>query len=240
VSEAYRVHRKQEGTLTPTHTIFLTFETPTIPEWVTVLYTRFHVKPYLSNPMRCFRCQKFGHKRARCTSDIICPMCGMKDHGDTFCSDTIRCINYSGDHISSSPDCPTFLQEKASQKIRVEEHVSFPEARKKYFELQPEQKKVTYAQATASRPATSETSTQTDDPSTTPATALKIRPLWTSDCHGTNSHPKPHRTTTNKNRLHVNRAHLICPLAPRVARERAPPSTWSYPARAWIWTRQTV
>jgi hypothetical protein len=62
-------------------------------------------------------------------------------------------------------------------KIWVEEHLSFPEARKKYFELQPEQKKVTYAQAAAFGQPTSETYTQTDDPSTTPATAaLRIRP----------------------------------------------------------------
>jgi hypothetical protein len=147
-----------------------------MPEWVTVLYTRFHVKPYLPNSMRCFRCQKFGHKQTRCTSDI-CPKCGMKDHGDTICSWPIRCINCSGSHMSSSPDCRIFLQEKAIQNILVEEHLSFPEARNKYFELQPKQNKVTYSQAAASRPPTSETSTQTDDPSTTPATAaLRIRP----------------------------------------------------------------
>jgi hypothetical protein len=157
--------------------MFLTFESPTMPEWVTVLFTRFHVKPYLPNPMCCFRCQKFGHTQTRCTSDIICPKCGMKDHGDTVCSGPIRCINCSGSHIFSSPDCPTFLQEKVIQEIQVEEHLSFPEARKKYFELQPKQKKVTYAQAAASRPPTSEMSTQTDTPPTTSSTAaLRIRP----------------------------------------------------------------
>jgi hypothetical protein len=127
--------------------------------------------------MRCFRCQTFGHTQTRCTSDIICPKCGMMDHGDTICSGPIRCINCSGSHISSSPDSQHSYKRKRSKNVRVEEHLSFPEARKKYFELKSKQKKFTYAQAAASRPPTSEMSTQTDDPPTTSSTAaFRIRP----------------------------------------------------------------
>jgi hypothetical protein len=41
---------------------------------------------------------------------------------------------------------------KYKKEIRVEERLSFPEARNKYFKLQPEPMKVTYAQPTTSLP----------------------------------------------------------------------------------------
>jgi hypothetical protein len=43
----------------------------------------------------------------------------------------------SGAHASSLLDCPLYLPETAIQKICVEEHLSFPEVRKRYFEEQP-------------------------------------------------------------------------------------------------------
>jgi hypothetical protein len=43
----------------------------------------------------------------------------------------------------------------------VEEHLSFSEAEKKYFDLQPKPMKVTYAQAAASCPSTSKMLTET-------------------------------------------------------------------------------
>jgi hypothetical protein len=67
-------------------------------------------------------------------------------------------------------DCPVYLLEIAIQKIHVEEHLSFPEAQKRYFEVLPKQTKVTYAQAVASCHLTSKMSTQTDNAAPAPDT----------------------------------------------------------------------
>jgi hypothetical protein len=140
--------------------------------------------------------------------------------------------------LARLPKIPT---REIDQKIRVEEHLSFPEARKKYFELQPKQKKVTYAQAAASRPPTAEMSTQTDDPSATSATAaLRIRPCGPRTLVEPAKPPEIPQNLQPPKHAHANRAHLICPLSLRVALERVRPSSWSHPATAWIWTHQTA
>jgi hypothetical protein len=64
--------------------------------------------------------------------------------------------------MSSSVDCPVYVQGKTIQKIHAKECLLFPDAWKKYFELQPELKKVTHAQAAASGPPTSGISTRPD------------------------------------------------------------------------------
>jgi hypothetical protein len=61
---------------------------------------------------------------------------------------------------------PVYLQETAVQKIHVEESLSFPEVQKRYFELQPKVVKVTYAQAAASCPSTTETYSVPAEPET--------------------------------------------------------------------------
>jgi hypothetical protein len=90
----------------PTHTIFLTFTSPTMPEWVTVLYRQYKVEPYLLNPVWCDICQKLWHPQNRCTSDIMCLNCGTKDHFDTICPQPVQCANCVGAHASGSLDCP--------------------------------------------------------------------------------------------------------------------------------------
>ncbi|KAJ4425469.1 hypothetical protein ANN_28085 [Periplaneta americana] len=81
VSNAYRLLRKRDGRTEPLSTVFLTFETSLLPEHIFVGYERDPVLAYVPNPMRCFRCQRFGHTQKRCTNNIICAKCGGADHG---------------------------------------------------------------------------------------------------------------------------------------------------------------
>lgn len=144
-------------------------------ECVTVLHRRYEVKASLPNPVRCYRCQKFGDTHTCCTSDM-CRKCGVTDYGYTICPCPVQCVNYSGAHASSSLDCPIHLQETAIQKIRVEERLTFPETRKWHFDLQTKPMKITYAQDGASRPSNSEMSTRTGNSASVPGpNDLKFR-----------------------------------------------------------------
>ena len=46
------------------------------PEYLDLgLWGRYQLRPFNEEPLRCFRCQKFGHHRATCHSEEICGIC---------------------------------------------------------------------------------------------------------------------------------------------------------------------
>ena len=129
VTELYRVTRKMGEGRVPTHTFFLTFTLPALPEFIKVGYLRVKVDLFVPAPLRCFNCQRFGHSRGRCNKDPICERCGQAGHEDT-CSQTPKCSNCGGDHSPNSRNCPTFKFEQAIQKVKTEKKISFAEAKK--------------------------------------------------------------------------------------------------------------
>nr|KAG5713220.1 hypothetical protein BaRGS_007747 [Batillaria attramentaria] len=113
-----------------TGTIILTFGQPTAPEKLWAGFYWVKVKAFIPLPLRCFKCQRFGHGQASCRNDPTCAKCGGKDHDDKDCSSSPTCVNCKGSHPSSSKDCPKWKEECTIQRIRVEQKVSFPEARR--------------------------------------------------------------------------------------------------------------
>lgn len=53
--------KKDENVRMKTGLCFLTFASSKIPEYVYVGYERVQLRHYSQKPMRCNRCQKFGH-----------------------------------------------------------------------------------------------------------------------------------------------------------------------------------
>ncbi|ELU05848.1 hypothetical protein CAPTEDRAFT_92817, partial [Capitella teleta] len=43
---------------------------------VSFSYLRFRVKVYTPTPIRCFKCQHFGHVAAKCSKSVRCSRCG--------------------------------------------------------------------------------------------------------------------------------------------------------------------
>ena len=136
VTEVTRVMRKKDGEKIPTNTFFLTFALPKLPEKVKIGYLFEKISLFVPAPLRCFKCQKFGHSQGRCRKEAVCERCGHQAH-DNACSQKPSCPNCNGDHPPSSRQCPTFLFEKEVQKIKTEQKVSFAEAKKKVEVLFP-------------------------------------------------------------------------------------------------------
>ena len=109
----------------------LTFDMPTPPQHVKCAYIRLPVEEYVPNPMRCFKCQKYGHKN-KCNSQSLCGRCGSKEqnHSTRECRGKPQWVNCKGEHPAFSKKCPKFLEEKEIQSIRVKRKISFTEARK--------------------------------------------------------------------------------------------------------------
>lgn len=129
VVEVRRAMFRKDGNLVPTNTIFLTFCTPDLPQAIKVGYLRVKVALYVPSPLRCFKCQKFGHVRDRCPGEEMCGACAQAAH-DGPCRNPVRCANCKGEHPSSSRDCPVWKTEEAIQRVKTENKISFFEARK--------------------------------------------------------------------------------------------------------------
>jgi len=63
-----------------TNTFVVTFRLPTLPKHVTVGYMRVPVDLYIPYPLRCFKCQKFGHGSKACKGTETCARCGQSGH----------------------------------------------------------------------------------------------------------------------------------------------------------------
>ncbi len=117
----------------PTSTLILTFDRPSLPERIVTAFYNLRVRQYVPNPLRCFKCQRFGHTQQRCMSvNAVCGKCGSSVHDPQPCDKPPHCVNCEGDHPANDNQCPTFLREREIQKIRVTEKVSFPEAKRRF------------------------------------------------------------------------------------------------------------
>ena len=126
VTEVRQIGSKETGIYV------LTFDMPTPPQHVKCAYIRLPVEEYIPNPMRCFKCQKYGHTMNKCNSQALCGRCGTReqDHSTRECRGKPQCVNCKGEHPAFSKKCPKFLEEKEIQSLRVKRKISFIEARK--------------------------------------------------------------------------------------------------------------
>lgn len=127
-----KIKRKVGDNLVDTNLCILTFKKSTLPSSIKFGYHSVLVEVYIPSPLRCLNCFRFGHTRKYCKSDRICASCSDKFHDPSACSTGSRCINCKGDHSNWSKDCPQFKREVSIQTIKVQEKISYFEAKKKF------------------------------------------------------------------------------------------------------------
>lgn len=120
-----------QGQKRKSNTHILTFCTASPPKHVIVGYERLPVDLYIPNPLRCFRCQRYGHVGTKCSGTPACARCGSSNHDAGVCdSNAPRCVNCEGTHSADSKDCPKWQLEREVQKVKAEKGISFYEARR--------------------------------------------------------------------------------------------------------------
>ncbi|GBN58513.1 hypothetical protein AVEN_105202-1 [Araneus ventricosus] len=130
VSAVKRISVRKDGQYVPTKHLILTFNVPTLPKSVIIAYIDCPVRPYIPNPLRCYKCQKFGHSIQSCRGTETCARCAEVGHTSNTCTAAPLCANCKGDHPSYARSCPRWKDEKEIQAVRVRQNVSFVEARK--------------------------------------------------------------------------------------------------------------
>ncbi|GFT78479.1 putative RNA-directed DNA polymerase from transposon BS [Trichonephila clavipes] len=124
---------------------------PNLPSKIKAGYLNCNLRPYIPNPLRCFKCQRFGHSQNSCRGQLTCSRCAAVGHSSTDCTLEPKCINCSQIHTADSKLCPKWKTEKEIQTIKTNKNISYFAARK----LIAPQFSQTYAQVAKPSIATS-------------------------------------------------------------------------------------
>ena len=89
------------------------------------------------DPIRCLKCQKYGHQSKDCKSDYACWRCGVEykgrgEHNPRECTRTMKCVNCNGDHTAGRYECTRHKKERSWAQTVYEEGISYEEAKGKY------------------------------------------------------------------------------------------------------------
>lgn len=141
VKDVRRITRLVDGTPMPTPTVILSIKGSVAPQSIYIGWIRCRTRPYYPSPMVCCNCYEYGHSRARCPAKE--PTCGTCSDNhvttpDNPCSKQQRCKHCkTNDHATSSRKCPTYLKENDIQRIRVDQGIGYPAARRLYEAQHP-------------------------------------------------------------------------------------------------------
>ncbi|GBL79781.1 hypothetical protein AVEN_21092-1 [Araneus ventricosus] len=125
-----RITIRRNGQLLNTKHLILTFDSNKLPEHIKAGYMRLSVRTYIPNPLRCFKCQRFGHSKTSCRGTLTCARCAEVGHESTDCTRTEKCVNCKGEHTSFSRNCFAWGQEKEIISMKIKNRISYQEARK--------------------------------------------------------------------------------------------------------------
>ncbi|KAJ8944452.1 hypothetical protein NQ314_009477 [Rhamnusium bicolor] len=124
------IETRRDGLLVDTPNSILTFNTPKLPKFINAAMYRLQVRPYIPCPLRCVRCQLFGHIALKYIQKPKC-VCFKTLQESKPCEIPYKCVNCEGTHSARDPKCPKYLQEVVIQKVKITEKLSYIEAKRK-------------------------------------------------------------------------------------------------------------
>lgn len=132
-----RIKKRVNDKLTNTPLLVITFYGSILPKYVYFGMLRIAVRAYYPSPMICFNCGAYGHPQKYCKQAGICMRCSSPPHlaDGEKCENSPHCINCEKPgHSVTSRDCPKYKEEDKIVHIKVDQCISFPEARRIYAE----------------------------------------------------------------------------------------------------------
>ncbi|XP_048240218.1 uncharacterized protein LOC125373261 [Haliotis rufescens] len=146
VTAVKRFTVKKDGVISNTNTYLLTFARTSIPQSIKAGYFNIGVEVYVPNPLRCYKCQQFGHGSKSCNNSVVCHRCGGT-HESSDCEKDFYCFNCHGPHPASSRSCPVWQRESNIMKIKSEKNISYLEAKKLFTHQTSAPANITYSAA---------------------------------------------------------------------------------------------
>lgn len=100
-----------------------------MPKCIKIAYLNCNVRPYVPDPRRSFKCQRFGHKKFSCRGKQTCARWG-KEHESVNCTAEPHCINCKNNHTVNIRKCPKWIFEKKIQTVKTTNNIPYAEAGK--------------------------------------------------------------------------------------------------------------
>jgi hypothetical protein len=120
-----------QRTSKPLSLVTVKFKGKQLPEFVFLFYTRCPVEPYVSNPIICFKCVRYGHTSRNCKSSARCPNGCPTYHNHKDCpqAQTPVCIFCKGPHSSIDKSCPQWDIQKQIKETMAYRNIPYSEAK---------------------------------------------------------------------------------------------------------------
>ena len=237
VTHIRRLTTFRDGQRRDTSLLVLTFDSTTLPEKISIGWLRKEVRVFIPNPLRCYKCQRFGHGSSACRQTARCQKCGEAPHEGSDCTSPTSCLSCgSCDHLVSSSQCPVWKEEKRICELKAKSGLSYPEARRqvKAENVTPTPGK-TYAKAATVQ--TASCSTQTEPLDVLPPLQL-LTPLASSAAASTNTAQEPmvqdHANPTTSSPSDSQPESVE---SPTVGKTSKPVADATLPSRAWNKTK---
>lgn len=123
--------RKEE---VDTHSITITMKTDRLPTSLRLTAAgTLPLRPHFPEPVRCYRCQRFGHIARNCGQPQRCGLCA-EPHNTRLCLQKertdvpIKCANCLEKHCAASARCPVRKQECRKIRERVSRYTGYQPA----------------------------------------------------------------------------------------------------------------
>lgn len=107
----------RDGVKIPTKSILLYFSTASRPQSVKIGYLSFAVAEYTPPPIRCYKCNGYGHFAKTCRVKARCANCG-DDHLYTQCTNAKKCCNCGEAHSAAYKGCRRYREELKVRQIQ--------------------------------------------------------------------------------------------------------------------------
>ena len=101
--------------------VLLEFNERKLPDSVLAGFKRYSVREYVPPPLRCYKCQKYGHITAYCKGKQVCGRCGGEhEFGKCEPGAQLKCSNCGGDHSVVYRECEARKKVQEIQQTKLE------------------------------------------------------------------------------------------------------------------------
>ena len=141
------------------------------------------VEIYQVQPLRCYKCQSFGHTAPKCKNEVKCARCAG-DHVRGACEYPIRCPNCTGTHTARYRLCPEYTNASKIQTFKNKNGCSWTRAVESCRQLQSQSgngcPNLKSHRGVSTRPAASWEETQVNiTPPASPVSPIRSNPVPT-------------------------------------------------------------
>lgn len=136
ISAVKRIFRTEDNQKINTPTLILTVCGTVAPHRIYFGLLSVPTRIFYPRPMICYNCCEYGHTKTKCQKTAVCTNCSGNAHAEgEKCCQASYCKNCRGAHAPVSRKCPLYSKEEKIIKIKVDNGVSFGEARREYEKI---------------------------------------------------------------------------------------------------------